>query len=288
MRYTIKEFNKQFKSDSDCLAYIYRAKYPTGATCAKCEKKDHFRPVKGRRAYACMCGHHIHPTAGTIYHKSPTPLKSWFFAMFLMTTSKNGVSAKELERHLGVTYKCAWRMAHQIRLLLNERVKDLQGTIEADETYIGGVDEGKQNRGSVGKIIVAGMLERRGNVIAKVVKDSKAETLLPNIIEYVMPESTIITDEYNSYRRLRHLDFKHFKVQHKKKEFVRGFVHTNSIEGFWSQLKRSIHGTFHFVSRKHLQKYVNEFSYRYNRRHSKTPMFCHLLEGVGRLHAPAV
>jgi len=138
-KYTIKDFNKQFRTDAACLEYIYQQRYPDGgATCETCGKKGHFHAVEGRRSYACMCGTQIYPTVGTIFHKSPTSLKTWFFAMFLMTCSKNGVSAKELERQLGVTYKCAWRIAHQIRQLLKEGGVELSGIVEADETYVGG------------------------------------------------------------------------------------------------------------------------------------------------------
>jgi transposase len=286
MKYTIKDFNKQFKSDSACLEYIYQQRYPEGATCPQCSKKGHFHAVEGRRSYACMCGEQIYPTVGTIFHKSPTSLKTWFFAMFLMTCSKNGVSAKELERQLGVTYKCAWRMAHQIRQLLKEENMALQGMVEADETFIGGRRKDGQDKKH--RTPVLGMLERQGNVVAKVVKDVSGNSILPQLEKHIVPQSTIITDEWHPYRRSVHRDFKHESVCHKRKEWVRGIFHTNSIEGFWSQLKRSINGTFHHVSRKHLQKYVSEFSYRYNRRKSETPMFLHLVSDVAAQHASAV
>ena len=159
MKYTVKDFHRQFRNDDDCLAFVYRSRWPNGPKCGKCGKSS-FHKVVGRRSYACICGHHLYPTAGTIFHKSPTPLKSWFFAMFLMTASKNGVSAKELERQLGVTYKCAWRMAHQIRLLMQEEGNLLSGIVEADETYMGGVRKGKRGRGAEGKTPVIGVLER--------------------------------------------------------------------------------------------------------------------------------
>lgn len=287
-KYTIKEFSKQFPNDAACLRYIYEQRHPEGATCSKCGVKGHFYPVEGRRSYSCECGHQISPTAGTIFHKSPTSLKSWFFAMFLMTASKNGVAAKELERQLGVTYKCAWRMAHQIRQLLNEERLTLSGLVESDETFVGGRKPGAGSGNKNHKTPVFGMLERGGNVVAKVVPDVTSQTILPQLEQHVMPQSTVITDEWRAYRRSIHRDFKHESVNHHKKEWVRGNIHTNSIEGFWSQLKRSIHGTFHSVSRKHLQKYVNEFAYRYNRRKTGVPMFLHLVQDVAALHGPAV
>lgn len=281
MKYTIKDFHKQFKTDADCLEFVYRMRWPEGAVCEECGKQDRFHAVTDRKSYACQCGHQISPTAGTIFHKSPTPLKSWFFAMFLMTASKNGVAAKELERQLGVTYKCAWRMAHQIRQLMKQNRNVLKGVIEADETYWGGKRPGKRGRGAAGKTPIIGVMERGGDVVAKTAENVKAKTLMPHILNNVEPGSTIHTDELPSYAKLPNFGFTHETVNHGRKEFVRAEVHTNSIEGFWSQLKRSIHGTFHHVSAKHLQKYVNEFAYRYNRRKSELPMFLHLVAAMG-------
>jgi transposase len=119
MKYTIKNFKADFPDDKTCLAFIFKNRYPKGLACSKCERNS-FVPVEGRRSYACACGYQIYPTGGTIFHKSPTPLTLWFHAIFLMSQSKNGVAAKELERQLGVTYKCAWRMAKQIRLLMGQ------------------------------------------------------------------------------------------------------------------------------------------------------------------------
>jgi transposase len=286
MRYTIKDFNKQFKTDAACLDYIFQQRFPEGATCEKCGVKDHFYPVVSRRSYACQCGFQLYPTVGTIFHKSPTSLKTWFFAMFLMTASKNGVSAKELERQLGVTYKCAWRIAHQIRQLLSEEPTMLKGVVEADETWVGGRHKFEEKFSS--KTPVVGLLERGGDVIAKVVEKVDSHTLVPNIKDNVEGGSTIMTDELRAYKPMPKSYYRHYVVKHSAKEYVRGMCHTNSLEGFWSQLKRSINGTFHSVSRKHLQKYVNEFSYRYNRRKSETPMFLHLVADVAAQHAPAV
>jgi transposase len=283
-KYAIKHFMKEFPNDDACLEWIKNHLNPDGINCKLCKRITLHHKMEKRRSYCCdSCGNHYHPTAGTIFHKSPTPLKLWFFAMLLMTASKNGVSAKELERQIGVTYKCAWRMAHQIRKLMNENPSLLQGIVEADETYIGGRRPGKRGRGAAGKTAVIGLLERGGSVIAKAVTNVKTKTVIPNISDNVQPGSTIVTDELPSYRRLPNFGFKHETVNHSTKEWVRAHVHTNSIEGFWSQLKRSINGTFHHVSKKHLQKYVNEFSYRYNRRKSETPMFYHLISEMAAL-----
>ena len=292
MKYTIKDFNKQFKDDAACLKFIYSQRYPGGATCESCGVKGNFYPVVvqnvTRRSYACQCGFQIYPCEGTIFHKSSTSLRTWFFSMFLMTASKNGVSAKELQRQVGVTYKCAWRINHQIRQLMKEEGMTVEGIVEADETYIGGRRAGNHHKGGAGKTPVIGVLERGGPVIATVAKDVTMYTLVPYIKDKVLGGSTLMTDELRAYNAVPKKHVTHYSVKHSAKEYVKGMCHTNSIEGFWSQLKRSINGTFHSVSRKHLQKYVNEFSYRYNWRKTGTPMFLHLVADVAAQHAPAV
>jgi transposase-like protein len=285
-KYTVKDFNADFQTDADCLAFVFNMRYPNGATC-KCGKKDCFYPIRGRKCYCCShCGYQISPTAGTIFHKSETPLRSWLFAMFLISNSKNGVSAMELQRQLGVTYKTAWRMAHQIRKLMVSGGGMLSGVVEADETYIGGIRPGgKRGRGSENKTPIVGVLERGGNVQAKVADNVKTNTVMLNILENVEKGATVCTDELWSYNPLTRAGYKHQRVGHSAKEYVRGNVHTNSIEGFWSQLKRSINGTFHHVSPQHLQRYVNEFVYRHNLRETVAPIFSDLSARVAEQHA---
>jgi transposase len=294
VRYTINEFDQQFPDDRACLDFIFKARWPDGGKC-KCGKSDCFHPVQNRRTYACAwCATQISPTAGTIFHKSETSLKKWFFAMFLMASSKNGVAAKELERQLGVTYKTAHRMGHKIRELMQSGGNMLTGVVEADETFIGGLAKNMHRKkreakikgtGGIGKIPVIGILERGGNVQAKVVADVTSKSILPNIIANVEKGATVCTDEWCSYNALAKSGFKHARVSHSRKEYVRNGVHTNSIEGFWSQLKRSINGTFHHVSPQHLQSYVNEFVYRYNLRRSEIPIFEDLSGRVAEQHA---
>jgi transposase-like protein/Zn ribbon nucleic-acid-binding protein len=269
MSYILKEFNAQFPDDRACLDFMFKVRFPRGSTCPECQKKDSFHPLENRRAYNCQwCGHHFYPTAGTIFHKSPTSLQSWFFAIFLMSASKNGVAAKELQRQLGVTYKTAWRMAHQIRKLMADgKPAKLMGIVEADETYMGGVRKGgKRGRGAEGKTPVIGIVERDGRVIAKVVDRVTTNNVFTNISRNVDRSAALYSDELAVYRYAPRFGYKHRKVNHGRKEYVRGDVHTNTIEGFWSQLKRSVNGTHHSVSAKHLQKYVDEFSFRYNHR----------------------
>lgn len=279
-KYTAKDLRKQFPNDEICLDYIYRNLYADYA-CPACGRKDLYR-VKGRKCWACQCGHQLHPLAGTIFHKSSTSLVDWFLAIFLMSTSRNGVAALELQRQIGVTYKTAWRMQKQIRSLMKQGGNPLSGIVEVDETYVGGKAKGKGGgKYAGGKIPVVGAVERgSGEVKAEVVTDTKASTLVPFVQRNVAVGTHVMTDEWRAYRQPRKAGYKHSVVNHSKKQYVRGKVHTNTIEGFWSQFKRSIGGTYHAVSRKHLQTYVDEFAFRYQHRASDAPMFQHLLRRV--------
>ncbi|HXH04897.1 MAG TPA: IS1595 family transposase [Candidatus Nitrosotenuis sp.] len=264
MRYTVKQFNTDYPDDKACLDSVFENRYGDVKDCPKCGVVDtKFYRVTGRKCYACMhCGYQLHPLAQTIFHKSSTSLKDWFYAIYLFSVSKNGVSAKELERRLGVTYKTAHRMARQIRKLMEDGGDPLSGDIEIDETYIGGRRKMKQKFNN--KSVVFGMVERNGSVKSTHVKSSGARVLLPVIIKESEPQSNLYSDEWPAYRKLPKYGYSHTTVNHSKLEYVRGTAHTNTIEGYWSQLKRSIDGTYHSVSPKHLQSYLNEFSFRYN------------------------
>jgi transposase len=282
--YTLAEFNEQFPDQRARLDYMFRQRWPNGGTCAECGKKDCFYPVEKRRSYSCSwCGYQLYPTAGTIFHKSSTSLKSWFFAIFLMSTSRNGVAAAEIERQVGVTYKTAWRMCHEIRKLMADGPSKLRGVVEADETYVGGKRKGKRGRGAAGKTPVVGLVERGGDVQAKVVSKVTTAQTFSNLARSVEKGATIYTDELAVYNYAKRFGYKHGVVNHGQKQYVLGPIHTNTIEGFWSQLKRSIDGTHHHVSGKHLQKYVDEFVFRYNRRFASSSMFSLMTERVGEL-----
>jgi transposase-like protein len=200
--------------------------------------------------------------------------------MYWMSTTRSGRSAKELQRITGVTYKTAWRMFKQIRSLLGEDTTGLKNEIEVDETYIGGKRHGTRGRGAAGKTPVVGVVERKGKVIATVTTDTTSNTIYPIISQNVALNSTVYTDEYPVYNRVAKLGYKHLRVNHSAKLYVDGSAHTNTIEGFWSLVKRGIDGVYHAVSPKYLQSYVNEYSFRYNHRKSETPMFQLMLRQI--------
>jgi transposase-like protein len=226
------------------------------------------------KAAACdYCGSHVHPTAGTIFHKSRTKMRTWFHAIYLMSTTRCGISAMQLMRETNVGYKTAWRMFTQIRKLLAESIDDLGGDIESDETYIGGKRKGKQFRGGRGKIVVHGAVERQGRVVPTVIQKNSTPAVLGALQTKMLPETMIFTDEALQYNRLEPLGYKHKRVNHLAKVYVDGDAHTNTIEGFWSLLKRGISGVYHAVSQKHLQGYLNEYAFRYNHRRDSHPMF---------------
>ncbi len=283
-KYTIKNFNQQFPTDDACLEFLFKARYPQGVTCPNCQKVTKYYKRAGVKVYACeFCGHSVSPTAGTIFHKSETPLRFWFYAMFLMASTRCGISAKQLERELGVTYKTAWRMFKQIRSLMDEKSNPFNGSIEVDETYIGGKRSGPRGRGAEGKTPVVGLVHRdEGQVRTSVVNDVKSRTILPIIWKQVPREitNTIYTDELASYNLVQKLGYTHRRIQHSKGEYARGLNHVNTVEGFWSLVKRGINGVYHAVSPKYLQSYLNEYGYRYNHRKSETPMFVLFLERV--------
>jgi len=292
-KYTLKDFDEKYPTDDACLDRIFKGRYPDGVYCPKCEKITKFYRIKERTAYCCeFCGYQVFPLAGTIFHKSATPLRYWFHAMFLMASTRCGISAKQLERELGVTYKTAWRMFKLIRSLMDEKAKPMNGHIEVDETYIGGKRSGEgTGRGSGGKTPVIGLAHRdEGQVKTSVVQDVKARTIMPIIWDNVPrgTDNTIHTDEFSSYNYVRKLGYSHGVVRHGKGEYARGINHVNTVEGFWSLVKRGINGVYHAVSPKYLQTYLNEYQFRYNHRKSETPMFSLILNRVIALAPKAV
>jgi transposase len=282
-KYTFQTFQEEYPDDAACLAKLMEINYGgTQIRCPGCGVIDaQFHAMTTRRAYACQeCGHHIYPAAGTIFHKSSTPLTKWFFAMYLMTSTRHGVAAKELERQLGVTYKTAWRMAHELRKLMAtaDHGGKLKGHVEIDETMVGGKQspEKRRAKGS-NKTMLFGMAERDGKVRVGPVPNAQLNTIEPIVRENVRRGSTVSTDEWGGYNDLHLLGLTHGTVKHSEKQYVDGIHHTNTIEGHWSHFKRAVAGTHVRISAKHMWKYAAEFSYRRNYRHSHTIMFDRLV-----------
>jgi transposase-like protein len=295
LRYTINDFNRQFPDDDACLEHLKEQRYPGGITyCEKCQQDRKHHRVTGRPAYACdYCGSMISPMAGTIFQHSATSLRLWYYAMYLMASTRCGISAKQIQRETGVTYKTAWRMFKQIRSLLSETGMQLEGSaVEMDEMYYGGTSKGHSGRpmrGDKQKSPVIGIVERSGKrvgrVKALVTADVTSERVLGIAHEHILPKSTVFTDEYTIYDRVGARVKEHKHINHSTKVYVMGDVHTNTIEGFWSLVKRGIGGVYHSVSQKYLQTYLDEYSFRYNRRDQGNLIFTSLLKRVAELAA---
>jgi transposase len=299
-RYSLMEFMRDFPDDAACLDTLWRERFaPDGhhARCPKCERRRKFHRIKARPAYSCdTCGHSLYPLAGTIFQKSSTSLHLWFYAIYIMASTRCGVSAKHLERELGVTYKTAWRMFNLIRnKLMDEDGMQLRGDVEADETSVDGkprkpqgrnrqISTGPNRRSEAMKLrersraTVFAAVERGGRVKATVLPGRRGPKLKETLVEWVEPESILITDEWPAYNGLDKHFISHSRINHSTGIYVRGDTHTNTIEGFFGNLKTGIRGNYKKVSHKWLQGYLNEFTWRYNHRHSNDSLFHLLIE----------
>lgn len=281
----IQDFFKLFPDDDACLDHLFRTRYGDEPVCERCGLVGEFKRLSNMPAYTCNCGHHIHPMAGTPFERSRTPLQKWYYAMFLFTATRNGVSAKEIQRQLGVTYKCAWRIAHKIREYMgwvdgNDRLGGKGGPIvEADKSFLGGKDK----MGEDDKAIVLGMVERGGRLMTKVVPNRRRIVVAGNVADNVKSGSRIATDEGAAFSNLNEYGFIHTTVNHRQKEYVRGQTHVNTLEAYWAWLKRGINGTHVWVSAKHLPKYLGEFEFRFNLRKQGHLMFPILLQSFSRV-----
>jgi len=263
-----------FFSDQDnCIRYIVGRRWPHGVFCPTCGRTD-VSYVPLRRVWQCKTRHakcQFSVKVGTVMEDSPIPLKSWLLAMWMITGCRNGISSYEIARTIGITQKSAWFMLHRLRLAMQDPLGKLEGIIEADETYMGGRLKNKhRNRLKQGKhndkTPVFGMVERGGRVIATVPNSAMARDILPIMAENIQPKATVFTDAHRIYDLVPWLgkSFKHDTINHQEDFFKRGRVHTNTIENFWSCLKRTIKGTYVSGDPKHLNAYVVEQAFRFN------------------------
>lgn len=295
------EFMRRYPDDAACLDRLWRKRFaPDGhhAQCPKCDRERKFHRTKARAAYSCdSCGHHIYPMKGTIFEKSTTSLQLWFYAAYLMTSTRCGISAKQLEREIGVHYETAHRMMKKIRTeLMKDGDEQLRGDVEIDETSVGGRTkrqhgthsqiaigpsrQGKRPSNAKQNPTVLGMVERGGRIRFRVIASRHGAPLSNAVIANVNPGSIIFTDDWRSYRPLSDHFSDHQVVNHSSGEYVRGYAYTNTIEGAFGNMKTGIRGVYKQVSRAYLQSYLDEYAWRSNAKLSDEPLFEQLLEAA--------
>jgi len=280
---TLSIIAKRYSDENEAYLFVESLRWPNGPICPHCglvgegtylAPKDGPRmtrtgKVSNRRVWQCNeCRKQFSVLIGTIFEDSRIPLSKWLLGIHLMCAGKNGVAAIELKRQLGIAERSAWFMAHRIRYAMAHENfdKPLEGTIEADETYVGGKAHGKRGRGAANKTPVVSLVERGGKVRSRVVTNVNGKNIKEVLQGNVSPDATLMTDAFQVYTEPGKMFAAHEVVDHGKGEYVRGDAHTNTAEGFFSQFKRSLDGTHHHVSAKHLHRYASEFDFRYNSR----------------------
>lgn len=261
-----------FDSEKECREALADLRWPDGVTCPRCQHDKHAYDSE-RYVWDCYsCGYQFSVMSGTIFHDTKLPLRKWFMAVLLMVEAKKGISANQMKRTLGVSYKTAWYLCHRIRAAMKElNPEPLTGIVEVDETHVGGHKKGvgKGNYQSLTPLVV-GAIQRGGNVRLKVERRRDKKTLHTFIKATVRDDAEAIhTDEWFAYKGIADENTRHETVNHHQEEWVRGDVHTNTVEGVWSLFKRSLVGSYHRLSAKHLPAYLDEFSFRYNNRHNQ-------------------
>jgi len=273
---TLNEFADYFCDEATCVKHFTATRFANGEYCPHCGHTEIYTFKDGKRFRCAKCKQDFTIKTGTVFGESKLPLRKWFMAIYLLSTTSKGMSSVQVAKHVGVTQKTAWFMAHRIREAHQQNKGQLTGTIEADETFIGGLSKNmhaKQRKAAItgtggkDKAAVFGMKTRAGEVRAQVVAAQSAAVLHPIIAANVAKGETIYTDQCVAYRGL--IEYKHDFVNHSAKEYVKGDCHTQGIESFWALFKRGYHGVYHQMSKKHLQRYVNEFAFRFNRKASE-------------------
>ena len=264
---------RMFPDEDTCYQWFEKARWNGKPVCPRCKSTENVSASASKPYHYWHkgCRRYFTATTGTCMHSSKTALRNWVYAIYSVMTARKGVSAMQLHKELGVQYRTAWYMLHRVREACGRSDFVLANIVEADETHIGGRERAKHadkrlnaGRGPVGKTTVAGLRERGGKVVAQPVERTDAATLTAFVEGRVKPGSTVYTDESLAYDRLSTRNYRHRAINHGAREYVRGLVSTNSIESVWALFKRSVHGTWHHVSPKHLSKYVNEATFRLN------------------------
>ena len=280
--FSVREFFERFPTDDACLDHVMAVRFGLRHECRKCHKMATFHRLAARQAYSCAaCGDHVYPCSGTVLQDTRTSLQMWFYVVYLFIATRHGVSGKEIQRTVGVTYKTAWRMAKHVRRLMEaaDGQGTLMGHVELDEAYVGGRHPGKRGRGAAAKVIVMGLKERGGRMTTEVIPNVKTATLRDVVKRNVQAGAIVSTDELSSYRLLGPDGFQHGTVKHHAEEYVAydeetGIAHhVNNVESFWRLFKVSITSTHIHVSKEYMDKYLAEFTFRSNNRHMKNAMF---------------
>lgn len=269
---SILEFQKHFNTDAKCREYLEQQRWGDTICCPFCACVNVTRLKDGKR-FQCnekLCRKQFSVTVGTVVENTKIPLTKWFLAMYILSNHSKGISSLQLASWLDVTQKTAWFLNHRIREMLKDNDPELlSGIVEVDETYVGGkvsnkhVSKRKNLATLDNKTMVFGAVAREGKVVTKIIPNTTKDSLLNAVAENVEEGSFMVSDEHVGYNQLKKR-YKHARVNHSKQQYVKGAAHTNTIEGFWSLLKRQISGIHHSVSPKHLQRYCDEASYRYN------------------------
>ncbi len=264
-----------FSDEQTCIEYLAKVRWNGQAQCPYCANEKTYRLSTGRKNWKCAsCRKQFSVRVGTIFHDSKVSLRKWFVAIYLISAHKKGISSHQLAKDIKVTQKTAFYMLHRVREAYEPGTVQFSNEVEIDESWVGGLEKNKhkskrtkgaQGRSAKTKTPVLGILERDGKVYAIPVADTKAKTIVPIIETKVEKGSTVYTDEWKSYRTLSQ-DYDHQFINHSASQYVDGAIHTNNIENFWSLMKRGINGIYHHVSDRHLSRYVNEYTFRYNNR----------------------
>ena len=288
---TLTEFTDFFRDEETCRKHYAAIRFGNGEYCPPCGHTQIYTFKDGKRYRCASCKQDFTIKTGTVFGESKLPLRKWFIAIYLLSTTSKGMSSVQVAKHVGVTQKTAWFMAHRIREAHQQNKGLLSGRIEADETYVGGKvpNMSKSKRRAIAasgvsnKTPLVGILQRGGDVQIKVADRVTRQTLIPNIAENVAKGSFVYTDENVCYRGLHRMGFIHNTVQHQAKQYVVGDCHTNGIESFWALFKRGYTGVYHYMSRKHLQRYVNEFAFRFNRKsNGMQSVFSNVLTNIAK------